>query len=118
MLATAPSAVFGQPRPRVGPPLPLRAGVATYRQVAATLDIDPMPWQDTAASYLTALDADDLWLYREVAIVVARQNGKTTLTKPLVLQRLLAGRRIMHIAQVRELPRIMFEALADAIEET
>jgi hypothetical protein len=77
-----------------------------------------MPWQEDAASYLTAKDADDLWLYREVAVVVARQQGKTTLTKALVLQRLLAGRRIMHIAQVRELPRIMFESLADAIEET
>jgi hypothetical protein len=51
-------------------------------------------------------------------VVVARQNGKTTFTKPLILRRLLAGRRIMHIAQVRELPRIMFEVLADAIEET
>src|SRR4029077_13862828 len=27
------------------------------------------------------------------------------------------GRRVMHIAQVRELPRIMFEALANALEE-
>lgn len=116
MLAVAPSATFGQPRPRLGPPLPLRHDLGGYRRVAATLGIEPMPWQDTAASYLTAKDADDHWVYREVAVVVARQNGKTTLTKPLVVQRLKAGRRIMHIAQVRELPRIMFEAIADAIE--
>jgi len=76
-----------------------------------------MPWQETAAKYVTALGADDRWLYRDVAIVVARQNGKTTLTKPLIVARLKAGRHIMHIAQKRELPRIMFEAIADALEE-
>ena len=118
MLAEAPSVVLGSPTPRIGPPLPLRHDLGRYRAQSAALGIIPMPWQDVSATYLTALDADDLWAYREVAIVVGRQNGKTTLTKPLVLQRLLMGRRIMHIAQVRELPRIMFEALADAIEET
>ena len=101
MLASAPQTLYGSPTPRIGPPLPLRHDLAGYRASAASLDITPMPWQDTAAVYLTARDADDLWLFREVAIVVGRQNGKTTLTKPLVLERLLAGRRIMHIAQVR-----------------
>lgn len=118
-LAEAPprSALLGVPLPRIGPPIPLRHGLGGYRLAAAELGIDPMPWQDTAATYLTALGPDDLWLYREVAAVVGRQNGKTTLTKPLIVQRLKAGRHIMHIAQVRELPRIMFEAIADALEE-
>jgi phage terminase large subunit-like protein len=108
--------LIGSPRPRIAPPLPLRHDLAGYRETATSLGISPMPWQDTAACYLTAVDADDLWLYREVAVVVGRQNGKTTLTKPLIVRRLRAGRRIMHIAQVRELPRIMFEAIADVLE--
>lgn len=111
-----PDVLYGHARPRIAPPLPLRHDLAGYRETAATLDIEPMPWQDTAAMYATALDKDDRYLYREFAAVVARQNGKTTFTKPIVVRRLLAGRRIMHIAQVRELPRIMFEAIADAIE--
>ncbi len=113
----APSAVLGSPSPRVAPPAPLYHDVEGYRDTAARLDLEPMPWQDTAASYLTATDPDGRFVWREVAIVVARQNGKTTLVKPLILMRLLAGRKIMHIAQVRELPRIMFEQLADALEE-
>src|SRR4051812_27849311 len=113
MLAEAPSALFGSPTPRIGPPLPLRHDLAGYRATAATLGIEPMPWQDTAASYATALNADDRLLYREFAAVVSRQQGKTTFTKPLIVRRLGAGRRIMHLAQVRELPRIMFEAIAD-----
>jgi phage terminase large subunit-like protein len=108
--------LVGSASPRIAPPRPLRHGLIEYRAGSASLDIDPMPWQDTAASYITALGPDDKWLYREVAVVVGRQNGKTTLTKPLIVARLKAGRHIMHIAQVRELPRIMFEAIADALE--
>ena len=67
-----------------------------------------MPWQDVATVYITAKGPDG-WLYRHVAVVVGRQNGKTTLIKPVILHRLREGRHIMHIAQVRELPRIMFE---------
>lgn len=117
MLATAPNALYGHASPRIGPPLPLRHNLAEYRGVASTLGISPMPWQDVAATYTTALSADDLWLYREIAVIVGRQNGKTTFTMPLIIERLLAGRRIMHIAQVRELPRVMFEAIADAVEK-
>lgn len=116
MLAAAPGVLVGSPRPRLGPPAPLRHDLAAYREVAASLDITPMPWQEVAATYATALGPADLWLYRELAVIVARQNGKTTFTKPLIIQRLRAGRRIMHIAQLRELPRVMFEAIADAIE--
>jgi hypothetical protein len=118
MLATAPSELVGSSTPRIGPPRPLHHDLVRYREVAATLGIVPMPWQDTAATYTTAKSAEDRWLYREVAVIVGRQNGKTTFTMPLIIGRLLAGRRIMHIAQVRELPRVMFEAIADAVEST
>ena len=109
--------VYGSASPRIAPPLPLRHDLAGYREFSASIGIEPMPWQDTGAIYATAKGPDDHWLYREVAVIVARQNGKTTFTKPLIIERLLAGRRIMHIAQVRELPRVMFETIADVIEE-
>ncbi len=117
MLARKPSDLLGSALPRLCPPLPLHHDLEAYHKAAEAMGIVPMPWQDTAAKYATAVGPDGLWAWREVAIIVGRQNGKTTLTKPLIMQRLLSGRRIMHIAQVRELPRIMFEALADAIEE-
>jgi hypothetical protein len=108
--------LIGSASPRIAPPLPLRHDVAGYRRAATGFDIVPMPWQETAATYLTATGPGDRRLYREVAIVVGRQNGKTTLTKPLIAERLMDGRHIMHIAQVRELPRMMFEAIADYLE--
>lgn len=118
MLAEAPVELLGCPTPRIAPPRPLRHDLDGYRAAAASFGIDPMPWQDTAATYITATAPDGLWLYREVPVVVGRQNGKTTLTKPLIGDRLVRqGRRILHIAQVRELPRIMFEQIADHVEE-
>jgi hypothetical protein len=74
-----------------------------------------MPWQESAARYLTATTKDGMHLYREVCIVVARQNGKTALMKPYIVQALKAGRRVLHIAQNRELPREMFGLVADAL---
>lgn len=68
--------------------------------------------------YATAVGPDGKFLYREVAVVVGRQNGKTTFTKPLIVARLKGGRRILHIAQVRRLPREMWEQVAAVIEET
>lgn len=57
-------------------------------------------------------------MYREVAIVVARQNGKTTLAKPLIVRWLREGKRILHVAQNRELPRSMFGMIASELEES
>lgn len=110
--------LVGSAEPRIAPPRPLRHDLSAYRDEAIALGITPMPWQETATVYITATDADKLWLYREVACVVGRQNGKTTLVKPIILKRLKAGRHIMHIAQVRDLPREMFEELADVLEAT
>jgi hypothetical protein len=105
---------FGHAEPRISPPRPARSDLATFRREAASLGIELMPWQEIAARYLTARGPDGL-LYREVAIVVSRQQGKTTLAKPLIVGRLRAGRRILHIAQNRNLPRIMLEAIADSL---
>src|ERR1044072_2850525 len=75
-----------------------------------------MPWQDTAGRYLEALAPDDRHLYREVAIIVARQNGKTETLVPLITKRIRAGRRVMHTAQNREPPREVFGRVAAAME--
>jgi hypothetical protein len=117
MLAEAPSLLLGRAQPRVAPPVPVRSDIATFREVATDIGISLMPWQEQCARYLTALAPDDRWLYREVGIVVARQNGKTTLLVPLIVQRLRAGQRIMHTAQDRALPREVFGLVADILSQ-
>jgi hypothetical protein len=102
----------GHAKPRISPPVPARSDVVPFREFSSTIGITLRPWQETAARYLTAR-AGDRWLFREVAIIVARQNGKTTLLVPLIVRRLLDGHRIMHTAQNRELPREVFGMVAD-----
>lgn len=107
--------IYGHDRPRIAPPLPLRSKVDEYVTLSHALGIDLMPWQCNALRYMTATDASDRPLYREVAIVVARQNGKTTLLVPYVVAALRKGLRVMHTAQNRVLPRDVFEQVAEIL---
>jgi hypothetical protein len=113
----APPVLYGNAKPRIAPPVPVHSDVDRLCSTAQGMGIELMPWQETAARYLTATNGDGLPLYREVCIVVARQNGKTHLMKPLIVQALRDGRRVMHIAQTRELPRIMFGIIASSLTE-
>jgi hypothetical protein len=122
------SELRGHDRPRVAPPMPARSDWKGFHADAESMGITLMPWQDNAARYITATGAgrytDSLGiqrarrLYAEVAVVVARQQGKTTLLKPHIVRSLRAGRKMTHIAQDRELPREMFGLVADTIAET
>jgi len=107
----------GSAIPRINPPLPLRTELKSYVGVAEKLGLKLYPWQETAGKYLTAVGPSGKWLYREVAVIVARQNGKTTLLVPLIVERLLAGQKIMHTAQNAKLPRDVHEEVAAAITE-
>jgi len=107
----------GTAEPRLAPPLPLKHGGKAFAAVAKSIGIDLMPWQQTTARYLTAIGPDARWLYRELAAVVARQQGKTTLLQPLIIDRLLKGQHIMHTAQNRELPREVHDAVANLLLE-
>ena len=100
----------GHANPRIAPPLPPSAAANEFARFALTLNLVLYPWQKVAARYL---EAD----YREIAVIVARQNGKTTLLVPLIMQRLLQGQRIMHTAQNRELPREVYGMVADLLKD-
>jgi hypothetical protein len=112
------SELRGHDHPRVAPPVPARSDWKAFHADAEAMGIKLMPWQDQAARYITATGPGSRLLYREVAVLVSRQQGKTTLMKPLIVRRLRAGRKIMHLAQNRELPREMFGLVADVIAET
>ncbi len=112
-----PKVDLGYPLPRLAPPVPARTAIKGFAEVASTLGITLWPWQEAAAKYLTALGTADSPLYREVAVIVARQNGKTELLLPLIVSKLLAGKRIMHTAQNRELPRLVHRRLSHILQK-
>jgi hypothetical protein len=74
-----------------------------------------MPWQRSAIRFMTALDAGR-WRYPEVCIVVSRQNGKTEMLVPRIIDDLRRGRRVLHTAQNRTLPRRVFIRVAHALD--
>jgi hypothetical protein len=49
-------------------------------------------------------------------MVVARQNGKSTILVPRIVMALLRGERVMHTAQNRELPRAIYHQVAGIME--
>lgn len=116
LAAPAARPLIGKAKPRIAPPTPARSLVAELEEEAKGMGLTLIPSQVTVGRYLYALGADDRWLYPEVADIIARQNGKTELLKPHVIRRLRMGRRMLHAAQTRELPRRLFTALAPIIE--
>lgn len=120
MLAAKPRArrkgPIGSPLPRLAPPTPVKADVEGFRKLGADLGLNLFPWQQTASRYITATNAKGHPLFREVAIVVGRQNGKTRLLLPLVVSRLLKGHRVTHAAQRLSVVGEFHEELAGIFE--
>jgi hypothetical protein len=106
-LAPAPP-LLGSDLPRIGVDLD-PAPLAELRQDAKAMHIELMPWQEYALAVAEARNPDGSYLFAEVADVVARQNGKSTKLAPLIRKRMREGRRILHSAQDRIIPRRIFE---------
>lgn len=109
--------LVGVSEPRLAPPRPARSMLRKYEDTAKAAGISLRPWQRTAARYMTASTKDG-WTAREVAIIVGRQNGKTELLIPRILMDLRAGRRIIHTAQNRTLPREVFMRIAWMLDKS
>jgi len=108
--------IYGRQYPRIAPPLPTSSRVTEFQRLSQSLGIELMPWQLVAAQYVTAEDEHGRSRYREIGIVVARQNGKSTLLIPMIVDALMHARRVMHTAQNRTLPREVFEQVAEIVE--
>ncbi len=107
----------GTSRPRLAPPMPARTKSKELVEASTKMGRTLYPWQEMAARYIQARGTKS-WLWPEVAILVARQNGKTTILEDLIVTRLLMGQRIMHTAQNRMLPRDSYKTIVDLVERT
>jgi len=105
--------LLGRVEPTFAPPVPARSLLKAYEAAARELGIKLMPHQRLAARYLMAVGPGGRWLYPEVAVIMSRQNGKSEELLPLIKARIDAGRRVLHTAQNRTLPREVFIRLAE-----
>ena len=85
--------------------------------MAEVVGLPLLPWQPHALD-VGLEEEDGHWAYPDVAVAVARQNGKTGgVLHPRILTGLLLwGERILHSAQNRELPRESFLEIAEILE--
>ena len=118
-MLTLPAAqtLLGNATPRIGPPIPARSAHQAIVDRAEELGEPLRPWQVTDVRYITALAPTTGWLYKEVATLAARRNGKTTIMRPIIVEDLINGRKIVHAAQDLKLPRQMHEEVATIIDE-
>lgn len=90
-------------------------------EAAALAQVIGMPlidWQRYSHDVALEINADGTWHYPDVALAVARQNGKTdgVLAIRILAGLLLWGERVLHSAQNRELPREVFLEVAGHLE--
>jgi phage terminase large subunit-like protein len=106
------------PRPRLGTARTDReTRGAQAAALAQTVGVPLLPWQSYALD--VGLERTPRgWAYRDVAVAVARQNGKTRgiLRTRILTGILLWGERILHSAQNRDLPRETFLEVAEILE--
>jgi hypothetical protein len=75
------------------------------------------PWQKYALEVMTSR-AGEKWQHSEVAIITARQNGKTSLLMPRIVDGLQRGEKILHAAQTREISRELLLKLVPKMPKT
>src|SRR5688572_3526445 len=100
--------------PRIGPSLSTYSLLDEVLEAADDLGIILWPWQRYGLDVAMSVDMDERFLYREVAWIAARQNGKTEKLLPRIKWALDRGRRIIHTAQNRLLPRSVLLKLGKA----
>jgi hypothetical protein len=98
--------------PRVGPALSPYTVAQEASEAAHAVGLFLRPWQGYGLDVMLSVDEDWQFIYREVAIIAARQNGKSKILIPRIRWALEQGRRILHTAQNRDIPRNLFLELA------
>ena len=98
--------------PRVGPVLSATTRFPEAYRAAGALGLVLRPWQEHALKVSMAVEGQT-FKYREVAIIAARQNGKSKILLPRIHWALQNGRRIVHTAQNAKLPRQVFMQLVN-----
>ena len=101
--------------PTVGVALSPTSLIEDALRASQSLRLHLYPWQSHALEVMTAVGDDGRWRYREVAVIAARQNGKTMILRPRVKMGLDRGERILHVAQQREIPREAMMSLASVL---
>lgn len=111
--------LLGSPTPRVATPRPdLPSRGADVVELAEAIGEPLLPWQATVMDRAHVVQPDGTWAHSTVAVVVARQSGKTHAARMRVLAGLfLWGERLwLGTAQSREVALETFRAVVETVQ--
>lgn len=108
--------LFTEPRRRLTARTSL--GHECIRFAEDVLGIDLLPYQRWLLTHLLELDPDGSFRFRTVLVLIARQNGKTTLVKVLIAWFLFMGRArlVLGAAQSLDIARETWQGVVDWAE--
>jgi hypothetical protein len=98
--------------PRIGPEPQRYSLIEEVLDAADAARISLYPWQRYGLDVGMSVYPDETFMFPEVAWIASRQNGKTEKLVPRIKWALDKGRRVIHTAQNRLLPRKVFERVA------
>ena len=114
--------IRGYQTPRIG--TPRAEHLATRGGLLGALDgpfgFELLEWQHRVADVAMEVTPEGRWAHSLISVVVARQNGKSVLLARRILAALVTdpGSVVLHTAQDRMVPRLVFGEVAAALEDT
>ena len=119
--SSEPLPLLGRTEPRIGTPRTSRRTLAgPLTDLAELAGFTERDFQSLALDRSCEVEPDGQWAYETIAVLIARQNGKTGILSIRILGGLYLfdDRLILHTAADRALPRAVFEDLQHRIEDS
>ena len=95
-----------------------KSRIQEVRDLAESISMPLLPWQDVVLKDLLTVRADNEWVRKANLLLVARQNGKTHLARMRILSGmyLFGEKNLLMMAQNRAMALVTFREIAWAIE--
>lgn len=118
-LETAEQPLQGVVEPRIWTPSPdLPSYGIDFMEFCESIGFELLPWQKWLANEICKVDENDKWHFKEVGVIISRQNGKSTFMQLMILWRMFAlGQKLqVHTAHKLTTSSEIFWKIDDVIQ--
>lgn len=118
-LETAEQPLQGVVEPRIWTPSPdLPSYGIDFMEFCESIGYELLPWQKWLSHEICKVDENDKWHFKEVGVIISRQNGKSTFMQLMILWRMFAlGQKLqVHTAHKLTTSSEIFWKIDDVIQ--
>lgn len=118
-LETAEKPLQGVVEPRIWTPSPdLPSYGIDFMEFCESIGYELLPWQKWLSHEICKVDENDKWHFKEVGVIISRQNGKSTFMQLMILWRMFAlGQKLqVHTAHKLTTSSEIFWKIDDVIQ--